>query len=171
MNEVHGNCKWDAPRIEQLKLLHASGISCSRIAAKLGTGITRNGVIGKLHRLGLSHAKPVIYDNTSEAPERKSRKMPDRPPPSLAGTIVRVKPRITAPVLARPLPMPKPLAIDDGPVTLLHLSDKTCKWPIGDPQHADFRFCGHGPRDGSPYCEYHDRMAYVPDRKPKGQKR
>jgi len=50
----------------------------------------------------------------------------------------------------------------DGRITILHLSDKTCKWPIGDPTHEDFCFCGHGPREGSPYCEYHARIAYQP---------
>ena len=65
-----------------------------------------------------------------------------------------------------PLPEPKPLRLvdsaKDGRITILHLTDKTCKWPIGDPQHDDFCFCGHGPRDGSPYCEYHARIAYQP---------
>ena len=50
----------------------------------------------------------------------------------------------------------------DGRVTILHLSDKTCKWPIGDPGSEEFCFCGHGPREGSPYCEYHARLAYQP---------
>ena len=60
---------------------------------------------------------------------------------------------------------PGPVLVDlpkDGRVTILHLSDKTCKWPIGDPGSEDFCFCGHGPRDGSPYCEYHARLAYQP---------
>jgi GcrA cell cycle regulator len=68
----------------------------------------------------------------------------------------------------RPLsvPEPKPLRLvelpRDGRVTILHLSDKTCKWPIGDPGAEDFCFCGHKPREGSPYCEYHARLAYQP---------
>ncbi len=33
---------------------------------------------------------------------------------------------------------------------------------IGDPGNEDFCFCGHNPRDGSPYCEYHARLAYQP---------
>ena len=64
------------------------------------------------------------------------------------------------------LPEPQPLRLvdlpQDGRVTILHLSDKTCKWPIGDPGSEEFCFCGHGPRDGSPYCEYHARLAYQP---------
>jgi GcrA cell cycle regulator len=64
------------------------------------------------------------------------------------------------------LPEPQPLRLVDlpkgGRVTILHLSDKTCKWPIGDPGSEDFCFCGHSPRDKSPYCEYHARAAYQP---------
>ena len=52
-----------------------------------------------------------------------------------------------------------------GRISILHLSDKTCKWPIGDPASEDFCLCGHGPKNGSPYCEYHARLAYQPDEK------
>ena len=79
-----------------------------------------------------------------------------------------LKPMMRADVHIRPaaLPEPQPLRLvdlpQDGRVTILHLSEKTCKWPIGDPGSEDFCFCGHGPREGSPYCEYHARLAYQP---------
>lgn len=77
-----------------------------------------------------------------------------------------LKPYLQPAPRTMPLPEPKPLRLvdsaRDGRITILHLSDKTCKWPIGDPMKEDFCFCGHGPRDGSPYCEYHARMAYQP---------
>jgi GcrA cell cycle regulator len=64
------------------------------------------------------------------------------------------------------LPEPKPLRLvdlpKDGRITILHLSERTCKWPIGDPGTEEFCFCGHAPRDKSPYCEYHARAAYQP---------
>ena len=44
---------WTDERVELLKKLWADGLSASQIAAELG-GITRNAVIGKVHRLGLS---------------------------------------------------------------------------------------------------------------------
>src|SRR5262245_51840909 len=44
---------WTDERVEQLKRLWSEGLSASQIAAELG-GITRNAVIGKVHRLGLS---------------------------------------------------------------------------------------------------------------------
>jgi GcrA cell cycle regulator len=77
--------------------------------------------------------------------------------------------------IMRPAPLPRALALPepqplrlvdtakgDGRITILQLSDKTCKWPSGDPGNEDFCFCGHKPREGSPYCEYHARLAYQP---------
>ena len=49
-------------------------------------------------------------------------------------------------------------------ITLVQLSNKTCKWPMGDPAKAGFGFCGRHPREGSPYCEIHAQMAYQPRR-------
>ena len=86
--------------------------------------------------------------------------------PSTGNTAVKVLLRPQP--IQRPAALPEPLPVrlvdlpKGGRVTILHLSDKTCKWPIGDPGHEEFCFCGHGPREGSPYCEYHARLAYQP---------
>ena len=45
-------------------------------------------------------------------------------------------------------------------LTLLQLSEETCKWPIGDPLTPDFYFCGQHSNEGKPYCEFHSRRAY-----------
>jgi GcrA cell cycle regulator len=42
------------------------------------------------------------------------------------------------------------------------LTERTCKWPIGDPLNDDFHFCGNESPDNSPYCTYHQRLAYQP---------
>src|ERR1043165_2566889 len=52
-NEDNGTMMWTDERVELLKKLWTDGLSASQIAAELG-GITRNAVIGKVHRLGLS---------------------------------------------------------------------------------------------------------------------
>ena len=46
--------------------------------------------------------------------------------------------------------------------TVLTLKEADCRWPIGDPQHSDFHFCGHTKHAGLPYCEFHARKAYQP---------
>jgi GcrA cell cycle regulator len=170
---------WTEERVELLKKWWAEGLSASQIAGRLGQGISRNAVIGKVHRLNLSGRAQPQRTAAPRAP-RKPREPshPGRPavPPSLptAGTAALkplprevVAPRPTAP------PEPQPLRLialpKGGRITILQLSDKTCKWPIGDPGSEEFCFCGHGPRAGSPYCEYHARLAYQPlqDRRPR----
>ncbi|TAL01038.1 MAG: global cell cycle regulator GcrA-like protein [Rhodospirillaceae bacterium] len=50
--------------------------------------------------------------------------------------------------------------------TLTDLSSQTCRWPIGDPKHEDFRFCGKAVVPGKPYCSEHCAAAYVGSNKP-----
>ena len=164
---------WTDDRVELLKKLWAEGHSASQIAAKLGQGVTRNAVIGKVHRLNLSgratqqrSTEPRAPRKTRE-PSHPSRTMGSPSMPRTGGnTAFKPMPQVQAQPRQLALPEPKPLRLvdlpKDGRITILHLSDKTCKWPIGDPGAEDFCFCGHGPRDGSPYCEYHARLAYQP---------
>ena len=42
------------------------------------------------------------------------------------------------------------------------LTEVSCRWPIGDPQLADFHFCGRKKVTGLPYCEFHARRAFQP---------
>jgi GcrA cell cycle regulator len=164
---------WTDDRVELLKKLWTEGLSASQIAGRLGSGVTRNAVIGKVHRLNLTGRAQPPRATQPRAP-RKQRE------PSLAGGRQgatpsmptagshAMKPMLRAEAQPRQqaLPEPQPLRLVDlpkgGRVTILHLSDKTCKWPIGDPGTEEFCFCGHGPRAGSPYCEYHARLAYQP---------
>jgi GcrA cell cycle regulator len=166
---------WTEDRVELLKKLWTDGLSASQIAAKLGMGVTRNAVIGKVHRLNLSGRAPTPRA-ASPRTVRKPMREPSapgmmRPPgtpsmPTAGNTALKAYAQPSHNPRLAPLPEPKPLRLvdlpKDGRITILHLNDKTCKWPIGDPTHDDFCFCGHGPRDGSPYCEYHARIAYQP---------
>lgn len=165
---------WTDERVDLLKKLWADGLSASQIANKLGMGVTRNAVIGKVHRLNL--AGRVTAPRAQSA--RTARKAPREPSapgsrshtapsmPTAGATALKPFAAPQATPRTQQLLEPKPLRLvdlpKDGRITILHLSDKTCKWPIGDPTHDDFCFCGHGPRDGSPYCEYHARIAYQP---------
>lgn len=166
---------WTDDRVEMLKKLWQEGLSASMIAGRLGAGVTRNAVIGKVHRLNLSgRAQP--QRSSAPRPPRKAREpsLPGhnghsngRPSmPTAGSTALKAQPRAEMQHRPAPLAEPQPLRLVDlpkgGRVTILHLSDKTCKWPIGDPGAEDFCFCGHSPRDGSPYCEYHARLAYQP---------
>ena len=158
---------WSEDRVELLKKLWEQGLSASQIATQLAQGVTRNAVIGKVHRLRLA-GRATQPRSTAPRGTRKTREpsIPGRSPSMPTAGANALK--LYAQHAPRPLPMPEPKPLrlvdnnKDGRITILHLSDKTCKWPIGDPMREDFCFCGHGPRDGSPYCEYHARLAYQP---------
>ena len=45
---------------------------------------------------------------------------------------------------------------------LMDLTDKTCKWPVGDPASDDFWFCGLSSEPGKPYCAAHAALAFQP---------
>ena len=48
--------------------------------------------------------------------------------------------------------------------TVATLEQKDCRWPMGDPKHAEFHFCAERSLAGRPYCELHWRMAFQPSR-------
>ena len=135
---------WSDDRVEQLKSLWTEGLSASQIARALG-GVTRNAVIGKVHRLGLAgRASPARADR------------PRLPSAPKAATLRNAVP-------AAPVVEEDPLQMEDGNfATVLTISDRMCRWPIGDPAATEFHFCGRGPKAGSPYCEAHARKAYQP---------
>ena len=45
---------------------------------------------------------------------------------------------------------------------LVQLSERTCKWPNGDPLTEEFSFCGNDTAETGPYCSYHSRIAFQP---------
>jgi GcrA cell cycle regulator len=47
-------------------------------------------------------------------------------------------------------------------VTIMELRESMCRWPLGDPTTAEFRFCGAHAITGLPYCTHHARVAYQP---------
>jgi GcrA cell cycle regulator len=121
-DEWRQRMSWTDERVEQLKQLWGQGMSASEIADTLGD-VTRNAVIGKAHRLGLS-----------------GRPSPIKKTPSRGATI-------------------------------LALTERMCKWPVGDPKHADFHFCGKTAQAGMPYCAEHAAIAYQPSSKKRDEER
>ncbi|MAN46512.1 MAG: GcrA cell cycle regulator [Alphaproteobacteria bacterium] len=159
---------WTEERVSVLKKLWAEGHSASQIAKQLG-GVTRNAVIGKVHRLGLSGratpSRPVKRPPRLARP--KPRVMPDgsvkQAAPAVAETVEpRTAPERTPADIMAPLP---PLQQADGePASILTLRDSMCKWPIGDPADPKFAFCGRK-ADCGPYCAEHAKVAFQPARK------
>jgi GcrA cell cycle regulator len=161
---------WNDERVETLKRLWAEGLSASQIATELG-GITRNAVIGKVHRLGLSgRAKsPTTASPRPRKARAHSHMIRVAPRPAVRGntalaTAFEYESEAEPEVVDNVVPMGQRRS-------LIELSERSCRWPIGDPGEADFFFCGGQSVDGLPYCAHHRRIAYQPanprrDRKP-----
>jgi len=151
---------WTDERVELLKKLWTDGLSASQIAAELG-GITRNAVIGKVHRLGLSgRAKSP----SSAAPRPRKPRAPGHmmrlSRPSMRGNTA-LAPTYETNVEPEPELIENIIPLGQR-CTLLELNESKCRWPIGDPGSSEFFFCGGAPLEGLPYCNYHSRVAYQP---------
>jgi GcrA cell cycle regulator len=153
---------WNDERVELLKKLWGEGLSASQIATRLGS-VTRNAVIGKVHRLGLSGRATT------------SRMKSHRPRPRVQPVRKVAKPRFvtqgTRPIdliyqkdaIEPYVPPAEELVIPPAErKSIQTLLENHCRWPIGDPQQSDFHFCGKSKVQGLPYCEFHARRAYQP---------
>jgi GcrA cell cycle regulator len=161
---------WSDDRVEQLKKLWEAGLSASQIAAELGS-VTRNAVIGKVHRLGLSgRAKSPSSAVPRQRKARPAQQMMRVSRPASRGN--------TALAHAFEVELePDPIAYDNvvpmsQRLSLLELNEATCHWPVGDPSSPEFFFCGGKALAGLPYCAHHSRVAYQPagDRRRQPQK-
>ena len=177
---------WTDERVELLKKMWSDGQSASQIAKELG-GVTRNAVIGKVHRLGLSNrttgaapAKPEPKAKAPSKPEAKAKPAPKTEAARPVAPATDAKPvnparRQIIPA-GQPLP-PQPSANEISPealakvneiekkakkISLMELTERTCKWPVGDPATPDFWFCGLPVQSGKPYCEAHVGVAFQP---------
>lgn len=151
---------WTEERVDVLRKLWLGGHSASQIAAELGDGVTRNAVIGKVHRLGLSgRGQPTSTIKRQRRARRASAGgVRTRRTMSIGATALKADYAMAVATDLRPLddivvPIAKRLSID-------LLTEKTCKWPNGDPGEDDFHYCGHDSLDSGPYCDYHARVAY-----------
>jgi GcrA cell cycle regulator len=184
---------WTDERVELLKKMWGEGQSASQIAKELG-GVTRNAVIGKVHRLGLSNRnsggskaaepkeKPAAAAAPKPAAAAKPKPQPKTEParPAAAQPAADAKPATPARrqiiPAGQPLP-PQPSANEISPealakvnevekkakkLSLMELTERTCKWPVGDPATEDFWFCGLPSQQGKPYCEAHVGVAFQP---------
>lgn len=149
---------WTFEKIEALKKCLADGLSASQIAAALGA-VSRNAVIGKVARLGLSLCNRNI-GGRPQGETKKEKRLPrrtDRGGAFLSPTFVFTKKPTTE---AKDTDMREK---DDPPTveqrrTLLQLESWNCRWPYGEPGSDDFFFCG-AHRDGeSSYCAKHRRI-------------
>ncbi|MDQ6437427.1 GcrA family cell cycle regulator [Mesorhizobium sp. LHD-90] len=162
---------WTDERVETLRKLWSEGLSASQIAAQLG-GVSRNAVIGKVHRLKLSgrgRASPAPTRQKKPAQPAAAKPQP-RPAPPQARTIAAsigataLQTQFDAEPVVRHVNRPTEDVV--VPISrnlqLIQLNERTCKWPIGDPLAEGFHFCGNDCAESGPYCRYHARLAFQP---------
>jgi GcrA cell cycle regulator len=159
---------WTDERVELLRQLWLDGKSASQISAQLGLGVTRNAVIGKVHRLGLSgRAK----SSAPAAPRIRQRTAPVHRPPSVSrhsSVSHRVHGNTALALNPDHLLDIQPMVYEDVVVpislrvTIVELKESMCRWPLGDPTSPEFRYCGSQSTGTGPYCAPHGKMAYQP---------
>ncbi len=157
---------WTEDRVAELKRLHAEDKSCSQIAAVLG-GVSRNAVIGKLHRMGMKGAGNAgrIFSGGRKPREPKERQ--GRPSfrydrkPNTGRRIDRERQAERFAVLFT-TETTADLTMEQRAktVTLIDLGPGNCRWPLGHPGKADFCFCGDTPEPDKPYCSPHWQLGH-----------
>ena len=183
---------WTDDRVDLLSRLWLEGKSASMIATALGGGLTRNAVIGKVHRLGLAgrvklNAAPATGQEGENAQsdvelEIMLEAAGQRRAVSRASVAAGVSPA-SAVAGARIVQGNTALALAEAPadadgrlarapgqvvvpmslrVTIVDLRESMCKWPLGDPSSSEFRYCGSPVNSGTPYCGHHGKLAYQP---------
>jgi len=153
---------WTDERVELLRKLWTEGLSASQIAMRMG-GVTRNAVIGKVHRLGLSGRARPARPARPKVARHRSHGVSAGHAYALRGNVAfKMAPEVEPEPEPEPEPLPTLVVAEGEPVTIMSLSERTCRWPIGDPTDPDFRFCGRLPASGMPYCRDHARIAYQP---------
>ncbi len=170
--------EWTEQRIEMLRKLWGQGQTASQIATLLG-GVTRNAVIGKAHRLGLTgRPSPIKRDGAEAAAPRRrpaaqrrqqpavaAMPVPRHMPTRAAATLIAdAQPRYGAPALdmtdARSEPQVAIPKAPSAPRVSAQAGSKSCSWPVGDPKQPGFHFCGDAAEAGRPYCAHHCGIAY-----------
>ena len=186
---------WSDERVAILKKMWLEGNSASEIAKELGN-ITRNAVIGKVHRLGLSNRETNITKSRSSSSKPVKNLRRGRPPKENTEIKKRGRPeKIKEPRDFRDTKDDKDQSVTSlanskrsndaklevvsdlseetlknllnveqksKKISLMELTERTCKWPIGDPATDKFWFCGHESEPGKPYCKTHISIAFQP---------
>ncbi|MEM1284282.1 MAG: GcrA family cell cycle regulator [Pseudomonadota bacterium] len=165
---------WTEERVEVLKTMWLAGSSASQIAATLGD-VTRNAVIGKVHRLGLSGRgkptstaaprarKPRAPSSSASRPRRNTTTRSGGQPLSIGATALKPSEELVAEAEIVPVARGRVdlVLVGESPkLSIQDLKENTCRWPVGDPLSDDFHFCGRATHDDHPYCEYHCNVAF-----------
>jgi GcrA cell cycle regulator len=143
---------WSEDRVEILKTLWDKGLSCSQIANEIGN-VTRNAVIGKASRLGLSGRHGRLNQYSAVRARVRAKRLPQTKQTRFSGALLFEPAPAPEPFVSRVISMP-PLNL-----TLLDLAHGQCRYPVTD--DAPFLFCGHAQQKDSSYCPAHQQITWT----------
>lgn len=154
---------WTEERIATLKRMWANGSSANEIAAALGGGVTRSGVLGKLRRLKVP---------ARELPATRGRGRGNPGQARSNAIVARAARKASNPLKAAPHVADEAMFAGEvaagvdvthlvGLVSLIDLNEHVCRWPFGDPLVKPFGFCGAEKTGPGPYCEAHAGKAFL----------
>jgi hypothetical protein len=136
---------WNPENIELLKRLWSEGLSATQIAMQIPRA-TRNGVIGKKHRLGLENRKQAPSQNPIRIKAKKERSMPE----------------------FKPAPLPPPPEPPKGDlIPFMKAGATTCRSVEGYGEDSKGRklamFCPNPKDFEASFCAYHQNIYYRKD--------
>ena len=160
---------WTEETVEELKKMWDKGMTTGQIAKALN--VTKNSIIGKVHRLCLtarpspikksSTPKTETEDKKTASKTKKACKTSEKKEKTSEKKVEKtIKEKVVEPKEVKVVE-PAPKVVEETNIPLVKLDNHTCRWPLGDPKDDDFCFCGKRIKTGQTYCEEHAAVAYV----------
>lgn len=164
---------WTDEMVEDLKKMWKEGMTTGEIGKKLG--VSKNSIVGKVHRLGLSgRPSPIKKKDEADSAASQSQASVKEKKPAPAKKPAASEKKTENQAAAKPAKTEKAPEKENKKkeaeqetykrpekVTVADLDNHTCRWPIGDPKDENFHFCGKRVKLGQTYCEEHSAVAYV----------
>ena len=196
--------RWTKDRSDEAIRRWLAGDSATQIARNMGGGLTKNAIIGRLHRLGIGNAqrdepsqvkRPWTRNDDASAIALRAEGLTSgqiaaelrRGKDAVRSHFVRLtrhgvtlpkasskRPSSPMGAIAMPNldpPLSEPAKPSSSPITILDLTDCTCRWPLWSGAEPRF-YCGaaHAPGEG-PYCVEHRKSAVNPVSLARSQRR
>ncbi len=147
---------WTDEAVEELKKMWDRGMTTGQIAKALN--VTKNSIIGKVHRLCLTARPSPIKKTETKATEKKAAAKEKTVNEKSKSTKTHTEKAAAKEAEIKTAPK---VIVENTNIPLVKLDNHTCRWPMGDPRDDDFCFCGKRVRTGQTYCEEHAAIAYV----------
>ncbi len=142
---------WTDEMVEKLTSMWLGGATTNEIAKELG--LSKNSVVGKVHRLNLS-ARPSPI-------KKKEEKKVTKKTQTILKKDIEPKEKNVSTSAVQKTSEKQNSSESKKCLRLNELDNHSCRWPIGDPKDENFCFCGKKVRTGQTYCDEHAAIAYV----------